>query len=102
MERGDAETRRRRGRRRDSNSIFNSLRPSPRLCVSALHSAFDYLMEVSMKLMRLTFFCLAWAITCPSLLGADTTAPSTQRAPADPTVAAPKKDSGRFMQLHES
>jgi len=55
-----------------------------------------------MKLMRLTLFCLALAITCPSLLGADTTAPSTQRAPADPTVAAPKKDSGRFMQLHES
>jgi lysophospholipase L1-like esterase len=47
-------------------------------------------------------FCLALIVPTCSLFAADTTAPSTQRAPADPTIAAPKKDSGRFLKLHES
>jgi len=50
--------------------------------------------------------CIAIFFVCALsnsfVLAADTTSPSTQRAPADPTIAAPKKDTGRFMKLHES
>jgi lysophospholipase L1-like esterase len=44
---------------------------------------------------------LASCLLCSPLIAADTTLPSTQPAPADPTVAAPKKGSARFFQLHQ-
>jgi beta-glucosidase len=55
-----------------------------------------------MRALQATVFVLTLIVLVPNLIAADTTAPSTQRAPADPTIAAPKKDNGRFMKLHES